>query len=461
MRVAERWAPLRGPSRPEPEIRRLVYAGWELAPPRCRFLYRYERATFSRVLTFGGIPEAAFAAADPALLDRLLGHIGLAYAPQLFAVADFTHLAVERLPLSPGGVEFFADLLRHGLGELRYRNGIDLAREVVIEAPPCAGGGAVAVPAGNGALLFGGGGKDSAVGAAALAAAGVPFAWLLVNPSGAARATALAGVGSTAGEPAEILEVASAGTPLRASYGGRRRLHGHRPFNSFLAFVGLAAAYLCGRRYVVASNERSANLPTLVHEGFPVNHQHTKSLDFESRLRAYVAADLVAGISYFSVLRPLWEIEIGRLFADLPRFHGAVVSCNRGLYAGSWCLACPKCAFVFLLLAAFLPPAEVAAILGADPAEAAALRPAVALLTCRERRPFDCVGTLGECRLALHLAAARGYEGLARQAGWEVPGGAEAAALAAVYLEGGGERPQDHIPEEMRERVLAFFGRSS
>src|SRR3954451_6940275 len=58
MRAADRWAVLKGPSRPDPEprgeVRRLVFAGYELDPPRCRFVYRYERATYARVLTFGG-----------------------------------------------------------------------------------------------------------------------------------------------------------------------------------------------------------------------------------------------------------------------------------------------------------------------------------------------------------------------------------------------------------------------
>jgi hypothetical protein len=336
---------------------------------------------------------------------------------------------------------------------VRYRNGLDLAREVVIEAPERAGGRpAEPAAAGAGALLFAGGGKDSAVGAEALKAAGVPFAWLAVNPSPAVAASAAA-----AGVP-EVLAVASAGSPRSSA--SRRRLRGHRPFNSFLAFVGLAAAYLAGRRWVVASNERSASFPTLVHGGVPVNHQHTKSYEFETRLRAYVAADLVAGISYFSVLRPFWEIEIGRRFAALPPYHRAIVSCNRGLYADSWtdswCLACPKCAFAFLLFAAFLPPAEVAAILGADPAAVPTLRRAVALLTTRAERPFDCVGTLGECRLALHLACGNGFLPLARDAGWEVPTTEEAAALAALYLEDGGDRPH-HLPEEIRESVFAFM----
>jgi hypothetical protein len=259
---------------------------------------------------------------------------------------------------------------------------------------------------------------------------------------------------AAAGVP-EVLAVASGGSSVPPG-SWRRRLRGHRPFNSFLAFVGLAAACLAGRRWVVASNERSASFPTLVHGGVPVNHQHTKSHEFETRLRGYVEADLVSGISYFSVLRPFWEIEIGRRFAALPRYHRAVVSCNRGLYAGTWCLACPKCAFAFLLFAAFLPPAEVAAILGADPAAAPALRRAVALLTTRAERPFDCVGTLGECRLALHLACANGFLSLARDAGWELPTAGEAAALAALYLEDGGDRPH-HIPEAIRESVFAFM----
>src|SRR5262249_27736111 len=153
---------LKGPSRPELPVRRLVFAGCEVQPPRCRLVYRYERRTYVRVLSFPGIPEAAFRAADPEVLSLLLGHVGLASAPRLFALDDFTHLTSEAVALSPAGVDLFADLLRQGLAELRFRNGLDLRREVAIEAPERPGGNPLVVP-GAGAFLFAGGGKDSAV----------------------------------------------------------------------------------------------------------------------------------------------------------------------------------------------------------------------------------------------------------------------------------------------------------
>jgi hypothetical protein len=431
---------------PVPDVRRIVFERIELRPPRCRFHFRTDRGSYVQSLAFPDTPEAAFHEADPGALQLLLGHVGLSLLPRLFTLEDFTHVRIEPLALSPAGIEFFAHLLRHGLAELRVRHGIDPRREVVIEAPERPPSSRiVAVEAAEGALLFGGGGKDSAVGAEALRAAGVPFTWLFVNPNDVMRRAAEA-----SGNRASIA-LRLGGSGLRRD----RELTGHWPFNSFLAFAGLTAAWLHRRRWVVASNERSASFPTRVHDGFEVNHQHTKSLDFESRFRAYAEAELPAGASYFSVLRPLYEIQIARLFAGFPAYVSAVVSCNRGLAAGLWCGGCAKCSFVALMLAAFLPRERVAAVFGRDPFESPVVRKWIGALVSKEDRPWECVGTLGECRLALRLACGNG---LAREEGWDVPGEEEGEALWREHF-GAVDRPH-HLPEEIRGALLGFFARA-
>ncbi|HEX2253166.1 MAG TPA: hypothetical protein VHQ65_07860 [Thermoanaerobaculia bacterium] len=422
----------------------MVFDGLRLEPPRCHFTFRWGSACYTRVLTFPDPAAPALAAADPAILRPLLGHVGLALAPQLFALADFRRLVVEPLALSPAGVVFLRDLLRDGLAELRYRNGLDPATEVEIEADERRAGPAAEVAGHAGALLLNGGGKDSAVGAEALKAAGVPFTWLAMNP-----APAMAAVAAASGR-ADTLVLRLGGS--RRTLARDRRLRGHRPFNSLLAVAGLATAYLTGRRWVVASNERSAGEPTLWREGVAINHQHTKSLAFESAFRRYAAAELLAGVDYFSVLRPLWEVQIGALLARHPEYHRAFLSCNRGLYDGGWCRRCPKCAFTFLLLAAFLPPAEVREILGGDPGASDELVAWVDRLTREEERPFECVGTRGESRLALALAARRG---MAVPATWDVPGVEETERLQATWLRD--LAGHHHLPPELAPAVTGWF----
>jgi len=111
------------------------------------------------------------------------------------------------------------------------------------------------------------------------------------------------------------------------------------------------------------------------------------------------------GVHYFSALQPLWEVQIAWLFArglsrggvlydalrnlrvdharrelgvaaepvdiagteeeqgDISAGHpfiAAFISCNESDEEGNWCARCDKCCFVFALLAAWLPPEEVA-----------------------------------------------------------------------------------------------------
>jgi hypothetical protein len=108
------------------------------------------------------------------------------------------------------------------------------------------------------------------------------------------------------------------------------------------------------------SNEASAGEGNVVYEGVEINHQYSKSVEYErafaGHLRESVSPDLMA----FSLLRPLGELQIARLFADGPmeRFAGLYSSCNRNFrhdaHAFAWCGECSKCAFVFLILAPFV-----------------------------------------------------------------------------------------------------------
>jgi hypothetical protein len=200
------------------------------------------------------------------------------------------------------------------------------------------------------------------------------------------------------------------------------------------------------RDAVVMSNEWSASVPTLEHAGRPVNHQFSKSEQFEAAFRGVLAASAAPLPDYFSWLRDRTELWVGREFAALTQYHGSFRSCNKAFYAerarrfAHWCGQCDKCCFIDLILAPFLPAdalRQIFAVAGEpldDPALAARFRS----LLGAGAKPFECVGEVTECRAAVLLAARREdragsallRELAAETAGWpDVPSEAEIAAM--------------------------------
>jgi hypothetical protein len=156
------------------------------------------------------------------------------------------------------------------------------------------------------------------------------------------------------------------------------------------------------------SLERSANEGNVEYLGMSVNHQYSKSYEFEQEVSEYVRRHIDSGIRVFSLLRPMYELQIVREFAKYPQYFGHFVSCNRGLRTGTWCGECAKCAFMFAALSAFLPPDTVIGIFNKNLFDDEKLLPLYRDLVGEgEHKPFDCVGTVDENLLALYLSGER------------------------------------------------------
>lgn len=430
------------------QSRELVFESMRLEDQRCRYGFRIGDERFVRTLNLEGLGEAPLRGADPRILHRLLLHVGLALVPRFSRLCDLERVRVEVEGLSPEGAAFFTHIFRGGLGELRYRNGLDVYREIELQGADSDGGEAPDPgPLRDMALVFNGGGKDTAVAGETLKALGVPITWLCCG-----RNRAMGPLAEAAGV-SEVLVVEEGANRRRMQK--LRRYRGHVPFNHLLAFLGLLTAYLTRTRYVVAANERSASFGNLIHEGFEVNHQYTKSFDFEWRFQRYVREHLLGEISYFSLLRPLYEVQIAKIFTGFPEYFSGFMSCNHGVRSGRWCASCPKCGFLFVMLSAFLDPPQVREIFVGDPLRSESLRRWVGVLTAAPERPFDCVGTLEEVRLALALAADRGLGDVIAKEGWAMPSAAEAEQLVASHL---GPVDREHaIPAPLSGPALAFF----
>ena len=247
-------------------------------------------------------------------------------------------------------------------------------------------------------LLPLGGGKDSIVSLELLKRQEIPVTGVVLNPSDRMQQVVeLSGLETT-------LTLTRKLDPRLLELNKQGYLNGHTPFSAMLAFTTTLLAYLQNKRWVVVSNEWSANEGNTLFLGQSINHQYSKSVEFETLFRQYLKENLSGTVEYFSFLRPLHELQIAKLFAKSEKFFPVFLSCNRGQREGRWCGECPKCLFVFLMLSAFLPIPEVTTIFNKNLFEDIHLKPIFDELTGMvEVKSLECVGTRDESLAALQL----------------------------------------------------------
>lgn len=180
-------------------------------------------------------------------------------------------------------------------------------------------------------------------------------------------------------------------------------LNGHTPLSSIIAFSAYLTALVNGYKYVVLSNEDSANESTI--KGKDINHQYSKSLEFENDFRDLMKKEFDIDIEYFSLLRPLSELQIVSIFRKQTKYHKVFTSCNAGSKKGVWCTTCAKCLFIYILLSAFLNDLELYEIFNADLYKNTDLTEYLKELAgIKDNKPFECVGTVEEVNIALCMA---------------------------------------------------------
>ncbi|MFP4468781.1 MAG: hypothetical protein ACLFN2_07420, partial [Bacteroidales bacterium] len=304
--------------------------------------------------------------------------------------------------LSSKQQSWWKNLYRQGLGEFFYMNGIDIPGAEMVEfvfdenSRPLPGlSSENSDDAGNRVLVPVGGGKDSVVTLELLKSSGFQIVPFVVNPRGATN---------------QVLEVASPADsgvvmtrkidPLLLRLNDEGFLNGHTPFSAMLAFASAFVARFAGIRHIALSNESSASEPTIPGTG--INHQYSKSLDFEQDFRQYMSGHLDAPVNYFSFLRPLNELQIAAMFSRYRRYHDVFKSCNVGSKTDSWCGACPKCLFTYIILSPFLTQHELMRIFGKDLfADEDLIGILEELSGTTGVKPFECVGTIDEVNMAL------------------------------------------------------------
>ena len=305
--------------------------------------------------------------------------------------------------LSDWKKSWWKKLYYNGLGEFFYRNEINADFDGFMNiictenrAPKSFGEFSGIL---SGALVPVGGGKDSVVTLEMLKKAGEDITPFMINGRKAIRGCIeAAGIAS---DKAVCFNRTIDKTLLELNKKGF--LNGHTPFLAVVAFSAELCACFLNKKYVVLSNESSAN-ETYV-EGKNVNHQYSKSTEFEKDFREYCAKTFGSCAEYFSLLRPLSEWQIAREFVKYPQYFPVFQSCNLGGKTDIWCCNCAKCLYVYILLAAFLDDEELVKIFGCNMLNKTELSDMFdGLVLDGEDKPFECVGTKNEVRLSLKMA---------------------------------------------------------
>ena len=163
-----------------------------------------------------------------------------------------------------------------------------------------------------------GGGKDSIVTLELLKPhfAITPF---IINP-----VPIMLDVSRTAGFPHPVT-VRSEIDPYLLNLNRQSYLNGHVPVTAAHIFTSLLAAALNNCRFIAFSNERSSDEGNVSYLGHTINHQYSKTLEFETDISKYLIKNLKFKIKNYS-RDHLGLVALGTIADILP-----LVGINRGL----------------------------------------------------------------------------------------------------------------------------------
>lgn len=424
-------------------------ATWQIEDDQfiASFAFSAKEHTFHHQIAFA-CDQKQIEKCTRSMISQLVFSLGLVEMLSYWKAFCSPMIQVEASSLTAEQIEWWHKLLINGMGEYFYVNQIDFTDKdfvKIVAADQNSHSSNIAnLPSDHSApdhvdtrqpktidsnqpstfLVPIGGGKDSIV-TLELLKQFSPLTLLLVNPTQAARDIASQSDLTTITVSRQI-------DPYLLTLNNQVYLNGHVPFSASLAFISVLVAYLHQIDNVALSNEASANEASLTYLDRPINHQYSKSFEFEKDFRDYLndlpnttnntqlsAQEMLKRVqhdealpTYFSLLRPLNELQIGRLFAKLGQPYFSIFrSCNKGSKTNIWCGDCPKCLFAYLMLAPWLSESTMVSIFGQNLLEKEKLLPTLnALIGTTDHKPLECVGLREESLVACHLLIKRYQE---------------------------------------------------
>ncbi len=343
---------------------------------------------------------------DKLLLDAAIQNLFFLAGISYFKLYPFAKIIVKNGSINSDSAKFLNKTYQKGLGEFFYINNLDPNFEINFPANSVANIPINKSVDGQKLLIGIGGGKDSLVTVELLKKQNKNLAIWSVN-----NLEKLKPLIDKINLPFYYVE-RNWDKQLIELNKDTELYNGHIPISAILAAVGSLIGVLSNNSDIIVSNENSANEPTLNYQGVDINHQYSKSIEFESDWQNQSLRTTGENIKYYSALRPFSEVAISKMFSKIGfnKYQKVFSSCNNAFTHYSdhlyWDGTCPKCAFIFLALTPFLKREDLEELfsgknlllsdeliatynqlLGIDPA-----------------KPLECVGEIKESRMAMQLA---------------------------------------------------------
>lgn len=356
--------------------------------------------------------ERSYHELDEKVLRNLIFNLGMAELVSYWKAVCSKNIEIRCGYLDDTQKKWWEKLYKLGLGEFLYLNNIQIDTEFLTfhnkgDKIDIKNANELKIPANiknTKVMIPIGGGKDSIVSIQLLKNQIDPVAYI-INPRGATTKTF---------EISEIKTLITAKRTLDSNLfklNEQGFLNGHTPFSAIVAFSAVISSYINGISYIALSNEASANESTV--EGTDINHQYSKTIEFENDFRLYETNYLKANTSYFSLLRTSSELRIASFFAKYKQYHNIFRSCNVGSKADIWCGNCPKCLFVYIILAPYISPLELEEIFGSNLFDNKnLLEDFRKLIGLETEKPFECVGSCDEVNASLQFIIEKHYKNI-------------------------------------------------
>lgn len=389
--------------------REFIYESYEVNEDSFVFHFSMDEYKFNPKWSFD--PALIQGAKQKELLDYAVFSLGMSELVSYWKCACPPVVKVKCGALNAQQVKWWKKLYFNGLGEFFYKNEIETDIESFMNIIPQKDSAPKFTESGENDsetsfLIPVGGGKDSVVTLELLKDYRKQSCCYIINPRGATLNCAhtaeypdsrIIGVKRTIDK--QLLELNTMGY-----------LNGHTPLSAVIAFSSWIFAYCNNKKYIALSNESSANESYV--KGRKINHQYSKSTEFEADFRHYTSTCFAAFPEYFSLLRPWSEWQITKRFVTYQKYLPVFQSCNLGSKNDIWCADCAKCLYVYIMLSAFLNDDILIGIFGKNMLDNEKYRDMFKGLVYQDfDKPFECVGTRAEINLALYTASERRKDG--------------------------------------------------
>jgi len=329
---------------------------------------------------------------------NIVFHIGLIEAINYWKIATPKEFKIECGYINKEQIQWFKKLYYNGLGEFLYLNQISIIKDEFIDFKVDENGYKfkyIECETKDNNIIPIGGGKDSLV-TYELLKDTFPNSYMFsMNPIVASQ-------NILNQHPNNSIVLSRILDKQILEFNRDGYLNGHIPFSSIVGFISIWLGILYRTKYIVLSNESSANEGNVIFNDLEVNHQYSKSFEFENDFRGYIKDFITSDVEYFSFLRPLDEIHIAKLFSLTTKHFDTFLSCNVGSRKNIWCGKCPKCMFTYIMLCNFIEDEVLHKIFGKDMLDDIELESIFyQLFNDTEVKPFECVGTYDEVNYAL------------------------------------------------------------